>query len=147
MRKLKCKNSNNTQFIRRGAEAVKKDVRLKQPTLCWPTRKTEQKETKEERKGEEERRTEEMNDKGTYFKGSRKEDNQRYRDFLAYCEERRRESRRDQEDDIERKMSAESKSKHWEMMRLSTEFLKQNEQKWRTRKIEECDRIRELEKK
>ena len=29
MRDIKCKDSNNTQFIRRGAEAVKKDVRLK----------------------------------------------------------------------------------------------------------------------
>ena len=52
MREITCKDSNNTQFIRRGAEAVKKDVRLKQPTLWWPTRKTEQEETKEERKEE-----------------------------------------------------------------------------------------------
>ena len=88
-----------------------------------------------------------MSGKGTYVEGSSKEDNQRNRDFLAYCEERRRESRRDQEDDIERKSSAESKSKHWEMMRLSTEFLKQNEQKWRTRKLEEFKIIMKLEKK
>ena len=47
-----------------------------------------------------------MNDKGINFKGSRKEDNQRYMDFLVYCEKRRRDSRRDQVDDIERKRSA-----------------------------------------
>ena len=38
------------------------------------------------------------------------------------------------------------RKKHWKLLRLSTDFLKQNAPKWRTSRIEECARIKELEK-
>ena len=39
-----------------------------------------------------------------------------------------------------------AKEKAWEMMRESITFMKTHEEKWRTRRIEECDRIKEEEK-
>ena len=49
--------------------------------------------------------------------------------------------------DEERKKKAERREKQWELMRISTEYLKKHEAKWRTRKIEECERIKDEEKK
>ena len=46
----------------------------------------------------------------------------------------------------ERKRRALAKEKASEMMRESITFLKTHEEKWRTRRIEECDRIKEEEK-
>jgi hypothetical protein len=43
--------------------------------------------------------------------------------------------------DKERKQTAEKREMQWDLIRLSKEYLKQNEPKWRTRKIEECERI------
>ena len=37
-------------------------------------------------------------------------------------------------------------TRHWELLRVSMEFIKKNEQKWRTRNLQECTKIRELEK-
>ena len=37
-------------------------------------------------------------------------------------------------------------TRHWELLRVSMEFIKKNEQKWRTRNLKECTKIRELEK-
>ena len=53
---------------------------------------------------------------------------------------------RKREKDEERKRRALAKEKAWEMMRESITFLKTHEEKWRTRRIEECDRIKEEEK-
>ena len=58
----------------------------------------------------------------------------------------REESLRRREEDEERKRRALAKEKAWEMMRESITFLKTHEEKWRTRRIEECDRIKEEEK-
>ena len=49
--------------------------------------------------------------------------------------------------DEERKKKAERRERQWDLIRLSPEYLKQHEPKWRTRKIEECERIKEEEKK
>lgn len=70
----------------------------------------------------------------------------RRREFLEYCEERRKEHKRSMEDETDRKLKAEGKTASWELFRISVNFLKQNGEKWRTRKIEECDRIRAMEK-
>jgi hypothetical protein len=47
--------------------------------------------------------------------------------------------------DKKRKENAERRERQWDL--ISTEYLKQNEPKWRTKKIEECERIKEEEKK
>ena len=44
-------------------------------------------------------------------------------------------------------MIAKKREKHWELMRWSIEYLKQHETKWRTRRIIECERTKEEEKK
>ena len=58
----------------------------------------------------------------------------------------REESLRRREEDEDRKRRALAKEKAWEMMRESITFMKTHEEKWRTRRIEECDRIKEEEK-
>ena len=58
----------------------------------------------------------------------------------------REESMRRREEDEDRKMRALAKEKMWDMMRESINFLKNQEERWQTRRIEECDRIREEEK-
>ena len=37
-------------------------------------------------------------------------------------------------------------TRHWELLRVSMEFIKKSEQKWRTRNLKDCTKIRELEK-
>ena len=117
---------------------------MRQPLLSWPSKKPDEGVEREEDK--------EMSDKrqayqSNWVKGCGEEDNERYRTFLKYCEDRRQESKLQQEMDEERKKKAERRERQWDLIRLSTEYLKQNEPKWRTRKIEECERIKEEEKK
>ena len=50
------------------------------------------------------------------------------------------------EDETDRKLRAGRKTASWELFRLSVNFLKENGRKWKTRKIEECDKIRAMEK-
>ena len=83
----------------------------------------------------------------TWVTGGREEDNRRYREFLEYCEEKRQESKRMKEEDEARKTEAKKKEESWALMRMSVEYLKQNEDRWRCRKIDECERIKEEEKK
>ena len=45
----------------------------------------------------------EMSDQSNWVKGGGEEDNERYRTFLKYCEDRRQESKQQQEMDEERK--------------------------------------------
>ena len=52
----------------------------------------------------------------------------------------------ERDEDEERKLLAKEKEDHWRLLRLSIQYLKENEPKWRSRKIKECDRIREEEK-
>ena len=71
----------------------------------------------------EERQDEKSNAQGAWIKGGGEEDNKRYKDFLVYCEERGSESRMLQEEDDDRK---EMRTRQWELLRLSSDFLKQN---------------------
>ena len=50
-----------------------------------------------------------------------------------------------QEEDEKRKMTAKKREEHWHL--LSIEYLKQQETKWMTRRIAECERVKEEEKK
>ena len=43
-------------------------------------------------------------------------------------------------------MLAREREDHWSLLRLSIQYLKENEPKWRSRKIKNCDRIGEEEK-
>ena len=118
------------------------EVFLKQATLRWLTQRREE-DCQETDKPEKE----EDKEAGTWVEGGTEEDNKRYLEFLRYCEEQREESLRRREEDEDRKKRALAKEKAWEMMRESVNFLKSNEERWRTRRIEECDRIREEEKR
>ena len=79
--------------------------------------------------------------------GANDEDNRRYRDLLQYMEDRRQEAKERQQEDEERKARAEKRKKSFRLLKLSMEFLREKEDKWRVRKIEECERIKEEEKK
>ena len=104
---------------------------MKQPTLSWPTKRNEGEKREEERVTEKR-----QDDQGKWVKRGGEEDKQRYRAFLLYCEDKRQESRLRQEEDEERKRRAKRREKQWELMQISIEYLKKNETKWRTRKIE-----------
>jgi hypothetical protein len=133
--------------------------KIRQPILSWPIKtpdeseerkKEHDKDTKmSEREHDKDKEKDErrQGDQSNWVKGGGEEDNERYRSFLKYCDDRRQESKLQQEMDIERKQTAEKSERQLDLIRLSTEYLKQNEPKWRTMKIEECERIKEEEKK
>ena len=73
--------------------------------------------------------------------------NDRYRSFLAYMEEKREEARVRLKEDEDRKDAARKKEESWELMKEAVRFLKEKKDGWRERRIEECERIREEEKK
>ena len=126
--------------------------KLRQPTLSWPTKKSDEGVEREREHNKDKEMSEREHDKAkemsekrqedqsNWVKRSGEEDNERYRNFLKYCEDRRQESRLQQEMDKERKKTAERRERQRDLIRLSTEYLKQNEPKWRTRKIAECER-------
>ena len=66
---------------------------------------------------------------------------------MKYCEERREEAKQRDEADDERKRGAKSKEEHWQLLSLCIKEIKDNDEKWTTRKIEECDRIKEEDKR
>ena len=69
--------------------------------------------------------------------GANTEDNRRYKEFLEYSEERRQEAKMLRSETDARKSEAKSKEETWHLMRTSIEYLKNNEDKWRCRRIEE----------
>ena len=79
--------------------------------------------------------------------GGSEEDNKMYQEFLEYCEERRQEVKRSRDEDDARKGEAMRKQEAWQLIRTSLEFLRSNEEKWRCGRIEECERIKEEDKK
>ena len=79
--------------------------------------------------------------------GVSEEDNKRYLEFLEYCLERRQEVKRSRGEDEARKAEALRKEEAWQLMRTSLEFLRSNEDKWRCRRIDECERIKEEDRK
>ena len=81
-----------------------------------------------------------------WIQGATSEDNERYRVFLAYMEEKREEARMRIQEDEDRKREAKSKEDSWQLMKEAVSFLRTNADKWRERRIEECERIRKEEK-
>ena len=78
--------------------------------------------------------------------GSLEDDKQRYRDLMAYMEEKRVEAKELLREERERKEIAKKKEESWTLLRMSISFLKHNEEGWKLRKMKECERIREEEK-
>ena len=88
-----------------------------------------------------------MTEEEGWVRVAKEEDNERYRNFLTYMEEKREEARQHLLEERDRKRDAKRKEESWALMREAVAFLRTNDEKWRERKIEECDRIREEEKK
>ena len=82
-----------------------------------------------------------------WVRGAGDDDNARYRQLLLYMEERRKEAQARLQEDGERKERAKQRKESYALLSASLEFLKKKEDKWRCRKIDECIRIREEEKK
>ena len=82
-----------------------------------------------------------------WVKGARDEENQRYKDLLKYMEDRRQEARDRQQEDEARKERAKKRKESFELLRMSINFLREREEKWRIRKIDECEKIKEEEKR
>ena len=116
-------------------------LRMRQPTLQWPMM---------EQPRESRELTEEglqgaaLEDAGTWVLGATSEDNETYRKFLKYCEDRREEAKLQQQGDEERKREANEKKRHWELLRETTKYLKENDTGWT--KMKETARIRAEEK-
>jgi hypothetical protein len=66
---------------------------------------------------------------------------------FKYYEERREENRLRQEDDDDRKEKAKKREDHWKLLRLCVKEIKEKEIRWTKRRIEECERLKEKEKK
>ena len=82
-----------------------------------------------------------------WARGAGDDDNARYRQLLLYMEERRNEAQARLQEDGERKERARKRKESFALLSASIEFLKKREDKWRCRKIDECIRIKEEEKK
>ena len=73
-------------------------------------------------------------ERGVWVEGGGEENNIRYRDFLAYCEERREEAKKLQEGDEDRKREAKRKKEVWDLMRESISFLSNYQERWKERR-------------
>ena len=67
--------------------------------------------------------------------------------MLQYMEDRRKEDKERLSQEEDKKREAKRKKDSWALLRLSMSYLKEKDGAWRQRKIEECDRIREEEKR
>ena len=81
-----------------------------------------------------------------WVKGAPSAENERYKSFLEYMEEKREEARARLHEDKERIEQAKRLTESWALMREAVRFLKKNSDSWRERRIDECERIREEEK-
>ena len=61
-------------------------------------------------------------------------------------EEKREEARLRLQEDEDRKDDARRKEESWDLMKEAVKYLKEKGDRWRERRIEECERIREEEK-
>ena len=84
---------------------------------------------------------------GTWVKDAQEDDNDRYVRLMQYMEEKREEARMKLQEDEQRKADAKRKEERWAMLRESVRILRENTDKWRIRRIDECERIKEEEKK
>jgi hypothetical protein len=89
--------------------------KLKQPTLRWPQ--------EEDRQGtveEEDKNCIEEKEDGLFVKGMMDtEEREKYKLFLAYCEERRKDWRKQEEEDTKRNEMQMRKEEHWKLLRES----------------------------
>ena len=69
-----------------------------------------------------------------------------YKEFLGYCEERRKIWYDKEEEARERKRIQAEKEEHWSLLRQARDYLRKNEEKWQERRKAEEKRIREMEK-
>ena len=97
---------------------------MRQATLNWPTSKIENEITT--KKKEPAKSTSE--EEGVWIDGGRKEDNDRYREFLKYCEARRKEAKQRDDADDARKKEAKQKEEHWKLLGLCIKEIKDNEE-------------------
>ena len=93
---------------------------MRQATLRWPTEdrgeKRERDSNKDRETREEMQREQSKDDEAKWVRGGKEDDNQRYRDFLKYCEEKREERKRELEIDRSRKEDAQRKENHWKLL-------------------------------
>ena len=82
-----------------------------------------------------------------WVKGAGEDDNARYRKVLQYMEDRRSEAKARLQEDQERREKAKKREESFALLRTSTKYLKEKEDDWRCRRIVECTRIKEEEKK
>ena len=97
-------------------EEKKKTTKLRQATLNWPASRVEPENTTKKKEPAEKGKAEV--EEGLWVEGGREEDNERYRAFLKYCEERREEAKQRDEADDERKRGAKRKEEHWKLLSL-----------------------------
>ena len=105
-------------------------MRMKPPTLRLPEERDDERGKKDVGMRDEEVERKEEKDEEIWIQGGSEEDNTRYREFLIYCEAKRKQTLRREEEDDERKREAKRKTDHWELLRHSIEYLKKNEERW-----------------
>ena len=81
-----------------------------------------------------------------WVKGAARTDNDRYRSFLDYMEEKREEARQRLQEDEKREEKARRKERSWDLMKEAVKYIKEKRDGWTERRIEECEKIREEEK-
>ena len=86
-------------------------------------------------------------DEQVWVRGACKDDNERYKTFLKYMEDKREELRGLKQEDEERMLICSRRKESWQLLRLTKEMIREKEGEWRTRRLEECERIREEEKR
>ena len=85
-------------------------------------------------------------EKEIWVKGAARTDNERYRSFLTYMEEKREEARQRLKEDEKREEKARRKERSWDLMKEAVKYIKEKREGWTERRIEECEKIREEEK-
>jgi hypothetical protein len=95
----------------------------------------------QEQEGEHQEDSKDHKEGAVWVEGSKEDDNRRYRDLMAYMEEKRVEAKELLKRGEERKEMARRKEDHWTLMRMSTAYLKENEGGWMLRRMKECERI------
>ena len=118
-------------------------LRMRQPTLQSPVEE-QQRGSKEQ--AEESQQGAASEDSGTWVLGATSDENEKYKIFLQYCEERREEARLLQQGDEERMKGAKEKRRHWNLLRETIKYLRENDARWTQRKLKETARIRAEEK-
>ena len=102
-------------------------LRMRQPTLQSPVEE-QQRGSKEQ--AEESQQGAASEDSSTWVLGATSDENEKYKIFLQYCEERREEARLLQQGDEERMKGAKEKRRHWNLLRETIKYLRENDARW-----------------